>query len=466
MLTCALVVRLGCSLPQAIDLVSTARGLRVPETTGQRRWLEQNLPELVAPAPSVEGSRQAERSMRLPAGLRALGERDYRVYYAGNLVSQVGTWMQTVSQSWLVLELTGSPLRLGLVSMLQFGPILLLSVFTGVLADRLTKRHVLVTTQAVQGCLALTLGLLVWSERAAYWHVAALAVLWGVASALDQPARLSLVMELAGREGVASAVGLSAASFNAARIVGPAVAGVLIARVGLASGFLLNGLAFAVAITTLLRVPARPPRPRAPGTSFAGELLEGLSYAGRTRIVRLVLGFQVIVSFCVFNFSVYVPLLARDVLGLGSEGFGLLMTALGVGAVAAGLTLGTLGAREPPPASIAIACALALALLLGLAAARHVWVAAVVLALTGFSGTLVMAGCNSFLQLTVPEPLRGRVMSVYVLLSGGVFPLGALFVGLVSQAWGVSTAFAVNGTLGLCALALVRPWKARPGMRS
>jgi len=370
--------------------------------------------------------------------------------------------MQTVSQSWLVLELTGSPLRLGLVSTLQFGPILLLSVFTGVLADRVTRRHILVTTQAIQACLAVTLGLLVWSDRAAYWHVAILAVLWGVASALDQPARLSFVMELAGRQGVASAVGLSAASFNAARIVGPAVAGVLIARVGLAWGFLLNVLTFAVAIGTLLRVPARPPRPRPPGTSFTSELAEGLLYAARTRIVRLVLALQVIVSFCVFNFTVYVPLLAREVLGLGSEGFGFLMTALGVGAVLAGLTL---GARQPPPAGIAVAAAVALTMLLGLAAARHVWVAAVLLGLTGFSGTLVMAGCNSFLQLTVPEALRGRVMSVYIVLSGGIFPVGAFFIGLVSQGWGVSTAFAVNGTLGLCALALLRPWKARPGSR-
>jgi MFS family permease len=245
--------------------------------------------------------------MALPAGLRALGERDYRVYYVGNLVAQVGAWMQTVTQSWLVLELTSSPFLLGLVSTLQFGPILLLSVFTGVLADRVTRRHILVTTQAIQSCLALTLGLLVWSGQARYWHVATLAVLWGVTSALDQPARLSFVMELAGREGVASAVGLSAASFNAARIVGPAIAGVLIARVGLAYGFLLNVLAFVIAIATLLRVPARPPRPRSPGASFAGELAEGLLYAARTRIVRLVLALQVIVSFCVFNFTVYVP---------------------------------------------------------------------------------------------------------------------------------------------------------------
>jgi MFS family permease len=401
--------------------------------------------------------------MAFPAGLRALDERDYRVYFAGTLVAQVGTWMQTVSQSWLVLQLTDSPLLLGLIATLQFGPILLLSAFTGVLADRLTQRNLLVTTQAVQGCLALALGLLVWSGRAAYWHVATIAVGWGVVNAVDFPARQSFVMELVGRERVASAVGLNSASFNGARIVGPAVAGVLIGRVGLSSGFLLNVLAFAVAIVTLLGVPARPPRLRATATTFVHDLAEGFGYAARTRVVRFVLALQVIVSFCVFNFSVYVPLLARHVLGEGSEGFGFLMTALGVGAVLAGLSLGTLGSRELPPAGIAAALACTCACLLGLGLARTFWVAAVLLGITGFAGTLVTGACNTFLQLTVSDALRGRLMSLYTLVSSGMFPLGALFVGFVSQTSSVSTAFAVNGTLGLLALACLRPWVARGG---
>ncbi len=399
--------------------------------------------------------------MALPAGLRALGERDYRVYYAGNLVSQIGAWMQSISQSWLVLQLTDSPLLLGLLSTLQFGPILFLGAFTGVLADRVTKRHLLLATQAGQGCLALTLGLLVWSGHAAYWHVATLAVLWGVMNAIDQPTRQAFVIELVGRERVASAVGLNSASFNSARIIGPAIAGVLIARVGLSPGFLLNALAFAVAITTLLKVPARPPRPRATATTFAGDLVEGFAYAGRTDVVRFVLTLQVVVSFCVFNFSVYVPLLARNVLGQGSEGFGMLMTSLGLGAVLAGLSLGALGARPPAPAGIALAVGSACSFLLGLAAVRHFWVAALLLGLTGFAGTMANAGTNTFLQLSVPDALRGRIMSLYTLLSSGVFPIGAFFVGFVSQHWGVSTAFAVDGTLGLLALAALRPWVPR-----
>jgi predicted MFS family arabinose efflux permease len=391
----------------------------------------------------------------LPSNLRALSSREFRIYFAGTLVSQVCNWMQTITQSWLVLQLTNSPFLLGLTATLQFGPILLLSVFGGILADRLTKRNVLIFTQSVQAILALVLGLLVWAGHARYWNVAVMAVLWGIMSALDQPTRQSFVMELVDRRHVASAVGMNSASFNSARIIGPAVAGVLIARVGLFAGFLVNALAFLVSIAALARVPARRPTPRVTTVSVLEQIAEGIAYAAHTPAVRFMMGLQLIVSFCVFNFSVYVPLLATNVLGLGSQGFGFLMASLGVGAVMAGLSLGGIGSREPPPGMIAAACGLACAGLLGLALTRLVWVATVLLAAIGFAATIVNAGCNTSLQLTAPDALRGRIMSLYTLLSGGVFPISAFFVGAVSEAAGVASAFAVNGTLGLATLALL-----------
>ena len=394
--------------------------------------------------------------MPLPVGLRALANRDYRVYYAGNIVSQVCMWMQTVTQSWLVLVLTGSPFRLGLIATLQSGPILLLSIFTGVLADRITRRTLLFVTQTTQACLALALGALAWSGHARYWHVAVVAVLWGVMTAIDQPARQSMVMELVGRANVTSAVGLNSASFNGARIVGPAVAGVLIARVGLSPGFFLNALAFVFSISMLAQIPGRRPVPRIGGATFVEDMLEGIAYALRTPAMRFVLGLQIILSFCVFNFSVYVPLLARDVLGMGAEGFGLLMTCLGVGALSAGLSLGGLSAL--PPALIAGALAVAGGGLLGLGFTRVFWMAAFLLALTGFSGTIVMAGCNTSLQLRAPDALRGRVMSLYTLLSGGIFPIGAFWVGFISEHWGVSRAFLINGAIDLAALGALTLW--------
>src|SRR6266545_519991 len=369
--------------------------------------------------------------------------------------------MQTVTQSWLVLELTGSPFKLGLIATLQSGPILLLSIFTGVLADRITRRTVLFVTQATQACLAVTLGLLAWSGHVRYWHVAVVAVLWGIMTATDQPARQSMVMELVGRRHVTSAVGLNSASFNGARIIGPALAGVLIARVGLFPGFFLNALAFLFSIAMLARIPGRRPVPRMTEATFVDDMLEGIVYALRTPAVRFVLGLQIILSFSVFNFSVYVPLLARDVLGMGAEGFGLLMTCLGVGALAAGLSIGALSAAAPRATTIAIALTVALTGLLGLAFTRWFWLAAVALAITGAAGTLVMAGCNTSLQLRAPDALRGRVMSLYTLLSGGIFPIGAFWAGFVSEHWGVPWAFLVNGALGLSTLAALQITRAR-----
>jgi predicted MFS family arabinose efflux permease len=390
----------------------------------------------------------------LPTGLRALASRDFRVYFAGTLVSQICNWMQSVTQSWLVLQLTGSPFLLGLISTLQSGPVLLLSVFTGVLADRLSKRNILIFTQAVQSGLALILGLLVFTGHVRYSTVAVMAVMWGVMNALDQPTRQSFVMELVDRKHVTSAVGMNSASFNSARIIGPAVAGVLIARIGLFPGFLVNAAAFLVSIAALTRVPPRRPAARTGAVPMLEEIAEGIAYAVRTPAVRFILGLQIIVSFCVFNFSVYVPLLASQVLGLGSEGFGFLMASLGIGAVAAGLSLGAIGSREPAPGLIAAAIGLACAGLLGLSVTRHFWPAAILLAAVGFTGTIGVAGCNTSLQLAAPDALRGRIMSLYTLLSGGVFPIGAFFVGAVSEAAGVSRAFAINGALGLVALSL------------
>lgn len=372
-----------------------------------------------------------------------------------------GNWMQNVAQSWLVLQLTGSPLRLGLISTLQFAPLLLFSVFTGAVADRLPKRRVLVTTQTTQACLSVVLAVLVWSGHARYWHVAVMAVLWGLANCVDQPARQSFVAELVGAEDVVSAVGLHAAAFNGARIVGPAVAGVLIAQVGLAPGFAVNAVAFAVAIGALLTIAARRPAARR-SASLLEEVTEGVVYAMRSSEVRFVLGLLIVVSFCVFNFTVYVPLLARDVLGRGAEAYGFLMTALGVGAVAAGLTLGAGGRSRPSLRAMSGAAVAACLGLLGLGAVRDFWVAAALLVSTGFTGTTVVASCNTSLQLLAPDRLRGRVMSLFTLLTGGVFPLGAFWVGAVSQGWGVSAAFTANGVLGLAAIAaLALWWRAR-----
>jgi predicted MFS family arabinose efflux permease len=396
--------------------------------------------------------------MSLPTGLRAFRHPDFRRFFAAQLIAQTGTWMQTVAQSWLVLQLTSSPFKLGLIGTLQFAPILLFSIATGALADLLPKRRLLIGTQAALGCQALGLAALVASGHAAYWHVAVLAFSMGVVNVIDQPARQSLVAEMVGRGDVGSAVALNSASFNAARIAGPAVGGLVIARWDVTPAFVLNGLGFAVACAVLLRLRTEGLPREGSGAGVLADIGAGLRYARRTPEILLTLGLLFVVSICVFNFTVYVPLVVRTVLFLGAEGFGFLMASLGVGAVSGALAVSALGPRHPPLPLTFGAAALACTGLLGLSAARAFWPAVVALFLTGFFGLILIASCNTAMQLAAPDALRGRVMSLYTLVWGGVFPIGAFIVGAVSERWGVQRALLTNGTAGLIGLALLLAW--------
>jgi predicted MFS family arabinose efflux permease len=395
--------------------------------------------------------------MRFPSGLRALNHPEYRRFFLAQLVALVSGWMHTVAQSWLVLQLTDSPLRLGLIGTLQFGPILLFSIVTGAIADRLPKRRLLVATNLMLALLALVLAALVASGHVEYWHVGVVAVLAGLAQTVDGPARQSLMAELVGKADLVNAVALNSAAFNAARIVGPAVGGLMIARFGVVPAFVINAVGIMVVAAALAMLPARPAAARRE-TTMGQEIAEGVRYALRTPVIRLILGLLFCVSITVFNFTVYVPLLARQVLGLGAEGFGFLMAALGVGAVSGALTVGFRRAGPPSLRTMAVAGAVALGGLLSLSAARHVWAAAALLFVTGFSGLIMVASCNTRLQLAAPDELRGRMMSLYTLVWGGVFPIGAFCVGAISEAWGVSTAFFVQGTVGLTALISLSLW--------
>jgi predicted MFS family arabinose efflux permease len=401
--------------------------------------------------------------MALPHGLRALNHPAFRSFFLAQLVALVGAWMQTVSQSWLVLQLTDSPFKLGLLGTFQFGPILLLSPLAGAIADRWPRRRLLMATQAALACQAWALAVLVAAGRARYWQIALLSLVTGLAHTLDAPARQSFVIRLVGREDLVNAVALNSASFNAARIVGPAVAGILIGRFGVVPAFVVNGLGFAVVLATLLGLPDDAVSRRPGATSMRREIAEGLRYAGRTPRVRALLGLLFVVSLCVFNFTVYVPLLARTVLGLGPEGFGFLMAALGVGAVAGALTLGARATPEPGLGLLIGAAAVACASLVGLSAVRHFWTATPVLFVTGFAGVIAVAGCNTALQLGAPDELRGRVMSLYTWVFGGVFPIGSFLVGATSEGHGVSSALLLAGAVGLGLLGLLaatRPWRA------
>jgi predicted MFS family arabinose efflux permease len=400
--------------------------------------------------------------MVFPRGLRALNHRPFRSFFLAQLVALVGTWMQTVSQSWLVLQLTDSPFKLGLLGTLQFGPILLLSPLAGVMADRWPPRRLLLATQAVLACQALALALLVATGRARYWQIALLGLVTGLANTLDAPVRQSFVTSLVGRTDLVNAVALNSASFNTARIVGPAIAGLLIARLGVVPAFVVNGLGFAVVLVTLLGLTDDGAVKRQRHASVGRDIAEGVRHLVETPRMRTVLGVLFVVSLCVFNFTVYVPLLARTVLHLGPEGFGFLMTALGVGAVSGALAVGARANPEPGLGLLLGTAAVACASLVGLSTVRHAWAAVPMLFVTGFAGIITVTGSNTIIQLGSPDELRGRVMSLYTWVYGGAFPFGSFLVGAISERHGVSAAFLFNGSLGLGLLLLMaatRPWR-------
>jgi MFS family permease len=400
--------------------------------------------------------------MAFPTGLRALAHRDFRVFWIGQLFSLVGTWMQSVAQAWLVLQLTDSALRLGLIGTLQFAPVLLFSTVAGLIADRLPKRRVILGTQVAFAVQALTLAVLTATGAVQYWHVATLALVYGLVNVLDMPTRQSFLVDLVGRADLMSAVSLNAAAFNTARIVGPAVAGLLIARWGVAPAIFLNGLSFLVVIGALVavRTPGRP-EPAGEASVFA-EIAAGVRYVGTNPALVRVLLLLAVVSLCVFNYNVFVPLVAREALHLGAGGFGFLMAMVGVGAVSGALALGALGRRSPPFRLIVLAGAVACGGILGIATVTHVSAAAVLLFVTGFASITFMAACNTSVQLGAPDALRGRVMGLYLTISGGAFPVGAFVTGATAEVAGIRWALVVNGGGGLLTiLALTAWWRAR-----
>jgi predicted MFS family arabinose efflux permease len=391
----------------------------------------------------------------IPEALRSLRSRDFRAFFGAQTISQIGTYMLSVAEAWLVLSLTNSPLLLGLINMLHWGPILLLAVPGGAIADRVAKRRLLIATQAAQVCTALTLATLMTTGVVAYWHVGILALCSGLANTLFNVVRQSFVSETVGRDDVVNAVALGSAAFHGARIVGPAAGGLVIASLGVAPAFAASGACHLLVIATLatLGVEGRPRRQRP--TTIRQDVAEGLAYARRTREIRALLGVLFVVSFCAFNFTMWVPLLARNVLGQGAQELGFLMAAVGVGAVAGALTLGSVVRRHPPLALLDASAAAACAVLLALSVIESFSLTAAALFLLGFASVITAAGCNTALQLGSSDELRGRVMGLYTLIHGGSFPIAAPLIGAVAETWSVSAAFFVWGAGGVATLAVL-----------
>lgn len=407
--------------------------------------------EGVLPSPALRARPERGRPAPMFAALR---HRNYRLFFFGQLVSLIGTWMQNVAQSWLVYALTGSPFYLGLVSFVSALPVLFLSLWAGIVVDRVPRRNLLVVTQSTMMALALALSFLAFQGWVRPWHVLALAFLLGLANTFDAPARQAFVVEMVGREDLMNAIALNSALFNAARIVGPALAGIVLAALGPAWCFLLNGISFLAVIVGLLgiRVRERPEPP--PERSPIAQLREGFRYIRDHRTVRTLILMVAVSNLFASGYSALLPAFARDVLGGTEITLGLLTTAVGLGALAGALLVAALSGSPHAGMLLRSASLLFPAMVCALAFARTLPLALAILVGIGVGFAVQNALANTTLQHQTPDALRGRVMSVYTWVFFGLFPIGALLSGAVAQALGVTASIAIGGGLGL-ALELV-----------
>lgn len=371
----------------------------------------------------------------LPAGLRALRHRNYRLFFIGQLISLTGTWMQSVAQGWLVLSLTDSPAWLGAVAAINSLPVLLFSLPAGAIIDRVSKHRLLLITQVVAMSLALVLAGLTITGTAQLWHVLVLAFLLGVVNSFDATARQSFTVEMVGREDLLNAIALNSSIFNAARTIGPAVAGVLVALIGEGPAFLLNGLSFGPVIASLLLMRLPPYSPPS-GAKRSGQLAEGLRYIAGQPVVRALLTQAGAISFFGFVQIPLLPIIARDIMGLGAEGLGWLSAASGTGALIASIMLAQLGDRLPRGRLLTVAVLLYPLFLIGFSFTRSLLPGMAMLALAGWAGVSTMALTNTLIQSVVPDNLRGRVMSVFTMFLMGLSPMGGMIAGTVAQAVG------------------------------
>ena len=408
--------------------------------------LEQRVAEHDASSTNLQGARRLRLPVGLTEGFRALQVRNYRLFWFGQLISLTGSWMQTTAQAWLVLQLTQSPFALGMVTTLQFLPIMLLSLVGGVITDRLPKRRLILITQITALIQAAIFGALVASGAIQLWHVYLLAALQGTVNAIDNPARQAFVPELAGRKYLINAVALNSMLFNGARIVGPALAGLVIAKIGIAPTLFLNALSFVAVIAGLLMmrpsefsaIPQHSPAP------IGQRLVEGLRYVWQTPRVLLIMLVVAAIGTFGYNFSVVLPLLAGFVLHTDAAGFGLISAFLGIGSLLAAVT--TAYTKQITLRRLLLGAG-AFSVLLGTVALSTNFVLSLALLVAlGFAGITFATTANSLLQLTVPDELRGRVMSLYILLFAGSTPIGGFLIGTLSNVIGVSW------TLFVCAL--------------
>jgi MFS family permease len=395
---------------------------------------------------------------------RSMSVRNYRLYFAGQLISTTGTWMQSIAQAWLVLQITGSGVALGITVALQFTPVLLVGAWGGLVADRVDKRRLLVGTQAAAGVLALVLGTVTVLGVVQLWMIFVLALGLGAVNALDNPARRAFVVEMVGAEHVSNAVSLSSAMFMAARVIGPAIAGLVIAGFGVSWCFFANGVSYSAAVIAFLAMRENEFFSVEPVPKRKGQLREGLRYAWSTPALRLVLVLTAVIGTLAFNFQVVLPLLAKQTFSGGADTLGVLYAAMSIGSV-----IGALVSAHEARATRRFVLGAALAFgaaLVAAALAPTFGVELLVLVPVGAAGIAFTAMANGVLQTETAPEMRGRVAALFTVAFLGSTPIGGPIIGLVSQQLGPRAGLWVGGVATLAvtvaAIAAIRRHREVP----
>lgn len=396
--------------------------------------------------------------------LSSLRNRNYRIYWTGQSVSLIGTWMQSTAQGWLIYQLTGSSFYLGLVSAMATLPVLFFSLFGGALADRIPKRKLLLFTQTILALQAISLGVLVLTGVIQVWHVMLLSLLLGLMNAIDAPTRQSFIFELVGKDLLMNAIGLNSISFNTARILGPVIAGILISAVGLAHCFIINGISYFATIIALISMKIPDVARASREEQITKSVKEGLTFVRRRLDIFSLLAIVASSSLFAFSYTALMPVFAGDVLKTGATGLGGLMSAVGVGALLGALNVASMTNRGRS-AKVAFVANLTLSISLILfSLSRWYWVSLIFLGGVGFSMITQNSTVNNLIQTNTPDHMRGRVMGLYSITFMGLAPLGNLLAGTVAQFAGAPIAVLIGAIInGLLVIFLFR---LRPEMKN
>ncbi|MDD3224309.1 MAG: MFS transporter [Clostridium sp.] len=386
----------------------------------------------------------------------ALKQKNFRYFWLGQCISLIGTWMQNIGQAWLVLSLTGSPFLLGLIGTFQFLPVMLFSLFAGVVVDRFPKQKIIIITQISSMILAFSLSIMVFTKSTNYWCILVIAILLGITNTIDMPARQAFTVEIAGREDLMNAIALNSAVFNLARIVGPAIGAVLMSIVGAGWCFLLNGLSFIAVLYGLLKIKVQYNSNRTNlQDGFLKGIKEGITYiVENPKIFKTILLVGVMGIFA-YNYNVLIPVFTRNVLHQGEKSYGALLSALGIGSLIGAVIVSSRSKKAPNMKSMIVSIIIICIMLICSGMSSEFYVSAVILVVTGIFNINFSARANSGLQIEAKDEYRGRVMSVYSLVFAGSTPLGNLFVGSTSQKFGAKMSFILSGIFALVLVLII-----------